>query len=274
MPAVELRQKHRSSTVWIVTVLIMAAVLLSRLDRHVWKARARHTLSGRMAGLPRIMLWAWERPEDLGFINPRQVGVAFLAQTLYLRGAKVVVRPRLPGLSFSPGTALEAVVRIESDRAEPPALSIAQRWEAVSAIGDLKRIPGIAAVQVDFDATRRERAFYRDLLYDLRRQLPDSQALSITALASWCLGDPWLSGLPVDEAVPMLFRMGPDGRQVLLHLEAGGDFRSALCQQSVGLSTDEPVGRLPVGRRIYLFRPGAWSAEALRKVMTEVKPWQ
>jgi hypothetical protein len=43
-----------------------------------------------------------------------------------------------------------------------------------------------------------------------------------TALASWCEADGWISGLPVAEAVPMLFRMGPD------HYFPGGDFRSAL----------------------------------------------
>ncbi len=29
---------------------------------------------------PRVMLWAWERPEKLDFINPRETGVAFLAR--------------------------------------------------------------------------------------------------------------------------------------------------------------------------------------------------
>jgi len=38
--------------------------------------------------------------------------------------------------------------------------------------------------------------------------------LSITALASWCAGDPWITGLPIDEAVPMLFRLGPDTRNI------------------------------------------------------------
>jgi hypothetical protein len=27
---------------------------------------------------PRVMLWAWERPEDLRFIAPDRVGIAFL----------------------------------------------------------------------------------------------------------------------------------------------------------------------------------------------------
>lgn len=34
--------------------------------------------------LPPVILWAWERPEDLEFLNSQRFGVAFLAQTLTL----------------------------------------------------------------------------------------------------------------------------------------------------------------------------------------------
>src|SRR5262249_668293 len=54
----------------------------------------------RMNDLPRVFLWAWERPEDLRFIDLREVGVAFLAETVYLRGERVVVRPRMQSLSL------------------------------------------------------------------------------------------------------------------------------------------------------------------------------
>ncbi|HKX29107.1 MAG TPA: hypothetical protein VJ302_15540, partial [Blastocatellia bacterium] len=33
---------------------------------------------------PRIVLWAWERPENLEFIDPGRIGVAFLARTIRL----------------------------------------------------------------------------------------------------------------------------------------------------------------------------------------------
>ena len=36
-----------------------------------------------------VILWAWERPEDLSFINPEKVGVAFLAKTIYLRASRI-----------------------------------------------------------------------------------------------------------------------------------------------------------------------------------------
>ena len=52
----------------------------------------------RMSGAPRTILWAWERPEDLRFLDPRQVGVAYLAATLDLPDGRVLVRPRFQPL--------------------------------------------------------------------------------------------------------------------------------------------------------------------------------
>src|SRR5258708_1560376 len=63
---------------------------------------------------PRIMVWAWERPEKLDFLDPNEAGVAFLARTIHVRGDVVTARPRMQPLVVKPGTALMAVVRIES----------------------------------------------------------------------------------------------------------------------------------------------------------------
>lgn len=73
----------------------------------------------RLSHFPKIILWAWERPEELRFIDPREVGVAFLARTIFLKGETIIVRPRLQPLSVPDQTALMAVVRIESDRFDP-----------------------------------------------------------------------------------------------------------------------------------------------------------
>src|SRR4030095_8793182 len=102
--------------------------------------------------------------------------------------------------------------------------------------------PGrVSAIQIDFDALVSERDFYRALLQDLRAQLPNNVPLSMTALASFCIGDRWLDDLPVDEAVPMIFRMGADDRTVKNLLTSGEDFREPLCQKSYGIAVDEPL---------------------------------
>lgn len=218
------------------------------------------------------MLWAWERPEDLRGIDPREAGVAFLARTVFLTGDGVAVRPRLQPLRVPPGTTVVAVVRVEIGRGTPPTLSPQQRKATAQAIAEAAGTPRLFGLQVDFDATRSERAFYRDLLRDLRAQLPAQMPLSITALASWCLGDNWLAGFPVDDAIPMLFRMGIGEREVELHLKAGGDFRSPVCRQSLGISTDEPLAYLPAGRRLYIFRPRAWTPDFARLTIETVQP--
>jgi hypothetical protein len=40
-----------------------------------------------LPGIPRLVLWAWERPERLDFIDPHAAGVAYLAQAGRLRQA-------------------------------------------------------------------------------------------------------------------------------------------------------------------------------------------
>jgi hypothetical protein len=193
-------------------------------------------------------------------------GVAFLAVTLRLKGSETVIVPRMQPLLVDPRTPLIAVARIETLRGGA-ALDSAQRDRVIEHVLRIGRLPGIRAVQIDSDATVSERPFFRSLLADLRRRLRQNIGLSFTALASWCMGDDWLSGLPVDEVVPMLFAMGPDGPEIKSRLTEGGDFSSPLCQTSLGLSTREPVVRSWPGRRIYLFSPAAWTEKAFREAL-------
>ena len=251
--------------------LVVAMFLLANLASLVWK-RARPGLCGDpLFACPRVFLWAWERPENLEFIDPRQLGVAVLAKTILMRGPKVTVRPRLQPFQAPRETSTIAVVRIETERTEA---APGQSREVAAEIAQLAETPGLAAIQIDFDAVKSERPFYRMLLEELRRRLPASVKLSITALASWCIYDDWISELPVDEAVPMLFRMGVDREGVVRYLRSGNDFRPKICRYSVGVSTDEPLPSLPSGRRMYLFHPRPWTAQSLREILEEVRKWQ
>jgi len=117
---------------------------------------------------------------------------------------------------------------------------------------------GLAAFQVDFDATRSQREFYRSLLIDLRHRMPPRLPLSMTALASWCSRDDWISNLPVDEAVPMFFRMEPDRLRAAAN-RSEYRVRERLCLGSVGISTQEPWPEQEIsGKRIYLFPDRGW----------------
>ena len=256
----------------LAAALLVSAFLSGRLNTEAVGVAPAASPEDRMSEFPKIILWAWERPEDLRFISTDEVGVAFLARTIYLRNDKVIVRPRLQPLNVLPETKLIAVARIESNRSAQ--LSLTGRAQTVTAIAELARNERVAAIQIDFDARSSEREFYRDLINDLRRELPPRVKLSITALASWCMGDNWLTGLPIDEAVPMLFRMGVDRPNILARLEAGADFSNAIARHSLGLSTDEPLDRLPAGRRVYVFNPRSWSEQSAQKIVGEVRKWQ
>lgn len=214
-----------------------------------------------LPGFPHVFLWAWERPENLEFLNPHATGVAFLARTVCLRGGAVSVRPRLNPLRYPPGTVLMAVVRVEPQDSTMPSVEAAS-----AAIAEAAAIPGVRALQVDFDATLSQRRFYRALLADLRGRVPLSTPLSMTALASWCESDGWIAGLPVAEAVPMLFRMGLGERPART-------FRQPLCRTSAGVSTDEPLREPPSAARLYIFNPRPWSAASYQATLREVRKW-
>src|SRR5712672_3959728 len=126
-------------------------------------ATAHSSSRDKMNHFPRIILWAGERRENLSFIDPDKTAVAFLACTLDLDGDRVDIRPRFQPLTVPPRTTLIAVVRIEDDRRAPPSLSASQRIRAARIIAGFANA-STAAIQIDFDALRSERGFYRDLL--------------------------------------------------------------------------------------------------------------
>lgn len=265
-------------------------------------------------GMPPLVLWAWERPDDLRDVDAKRAGVAFLVGTIFVRSIipngdeasdeGVVLRPRLQPLRVPEGAALMAVVRIETQQgwSQPnyqpikqseaaladTAYTEVQRRRIVSLINRLAVLPEVRAVQIDFDATRSEQAFYQALLIDLRKALPSGMPISITALASWCVGDPWLEKLPlgtINEAVPMLFRMGPDAPNIASFLNRDNEFRVAACRGSIGVSTDEGFSKeiLRAGfvgnsvdlhaRRVYVFHPKAWNKGSEQKTVGAVYKW-
>jgi len=206
------------------------------------------------------VLWAWESPQDLRFLNHGE-GVAFLAGEFWVEGEDTRWIPRRNPLLVNPGTPLMAVLRIESRQARwaPP-----QREACLKRALALLALPQVQGLQIDFDAKESERESYAAILHDLRARLPRDRPLSITALASWCLADPWLKAheAAVDETVPMLFRMGREGDRVRKNLEQGQEFMVNSARHSYGISTDEPLPRLRSGRRCYVFHPGPWTPQA------------
>lgn len=242
-----------------VEIRILLAILLTTACLHLKPdAGPHHGLSNRMKRLPSRTLWAWERPEDLSLIDPSSTAIAWLDQTL-LVGANVTPVARHQPMAYPTAAIRIAVVRIEvqsgTDIEGERGQSLAR--EVASAVLTSAAVPGVSALQIDFDATRSQRGFYSELLRDLRSSMPAEMALSITALASWCSYDDWIGNLPVDEAVPMFFRMEPDRRRSPEDLPEFR-IREPLCAGSAGISTRErwPIGL--GGKRIYIFADRGW----------------
>jgi hypothetical protein len=260
-----------------IIALVGAAILFASLALGFTKARSviskrkSAATATRLNHIPQVILWAWERPTDLRFINTAETGVAFLSRTVRLRSNDVLVRPRLQPLNLPEGVHVIAVARVETDSLKKPDLSPQQRDKVAGAIAEMALLPNVSNIQIDFDATQSERAFYRDVIFEVRRRLPEKTALSITALASWCTYDDWLSDLPIDEAVPMLFRMATDGKQIANRLDAGEDFIAPLCRHSYGISTNEPRSNLSATRRRYVFNPDPWTEDSVRAIMESRK---
>ncbi len=218
--------------------------------------------------MPPKFLWAWERPEDLRFLDTKKFGVAFLAQTLYLQKDEVDFRPRRQPLELAEGTYLIAVTRIETKKDQMrPTFSLDQRNRIVSLIKNTLELPNVKAVQIDFDVVASERSFYRELVLELKKQLPEDTPFSITSLASWCVGDTWFKDLPIDEAVPMAFQMGTDDKPIRDFLAKGNDWNELLCRGSYGIALDEPRKiQFKPDRRFFYFSQTAWKQTDLEKL--------
>lgn len=251
--SISIKTAARAGSAAAVLGALLVAGLLSR---HLQGLRNR---PDPLPGFPPLMLWAWEEAQDLRFLDPSRVGVAYLAETLIIeQNGTTLLRPRLQPLYVTPGTKLIAVVRIENQSA--------QSSDAQTLANDILRrqiLQGASALQIDYDATRSERPQYRELLRVLCNRLPPNMPLTITALVSWCAGDDWIDGLPVAEAVPMYFRMGVE--QPLRR----APLRASVCEYSTGLSIDELL-RVPLHRRIFLFSPRSWTSEDLNQALYEI----
>ena len=145
-------------------LVMLAALAIATFFSAKTKTLSRNRIDEN--GFPRIVLWAWERPEDLSTFDPQRFAVAFLAQTLILKGDDVVLTPRHQPLKVRPEAKLIAVTRIESQKTtgERPALIDLQRQKLVMLIMRTLELKNVSALQIDFDAASSERLFYRSLL--------------------------------------------------------------------------------------------------------------
>lgn len=226
----------------ILSVVVLANSAFSPFKHGRKKFSSAHT--------PAINVWAWERDEDLSFIDPAKVSVSYFAGMIYVRGSSVSFRPRTQKLKLAKGTQTVPVFRIESLRGEGmpgtvstsdarmPDLSAAD-YVVKTIVSRLKELPPSNMVQLDFDALEDERPFYTAILKQLRRELPPDSKISITALGSWLLSDRWLQEGDADEVVAMLFSIGADKKNILDRVQKQDLDSGANAEMALGISANE-----------------------------------
>lgn len=217
-----------------------------------------------LAQLPKDMLWAWERPEDLRWL-PAGIGVAYVASAIELRGDKALIRRRTAPLLLADNTAIVPVVHIDVSWNFPPTKT-QQQIDTITA--ELQRVTARAnrnVVQLDFEVGRSQRAFLADTIAAARARLDPRIALSSTALASWCLDDYWIAELASDEVIPMVFRMGREQHALRQRILQQRGFVQQRCRSAIGFSSDEPMMAVNTGRHYY-FSPKSWTAASWQAV--------
>ncbi|MFT4252081.1 MAG: hypothetical protein QM608_06325 [Caulobacter sp.] len=219
-----------------------------------------------------LVVWAWERPEDLRFLGD-QAEVAVQTGFVELSGGSVMSRGRRFPLRVGRPPS-SAVVHVQIDPALPLDWTPVLRARTAAAILHYAAAIPAERVQVDFEVRASQRQVLLDVLTDVRAGLPRGTLLSMTALASWCDTESWLEQAPVDEVVPMLFRMTEGGEPLRERLARGGDFRNPKCRTALALATDTPIVRAPPGRRVYLFAPRSWSEADFEAARRQVGGWR
>ncbi len=248
---------------------------------------------------PHVTVWAWERDENLSYIDPAKIDVAYFAGNIYVHGSLVSFRPRTQKLKLPKNAKTIPVFRIETIRRSSASSSSTPTptqaaTDAVSSVPDQKAAQLVARtitgelkklnkyqcaqmVQIDFDALEDERPFYKTLLRNLRQELPPATKISITALASWLLADRWIEPGSADEAVAMLFSIGPGKRDVLSRLKKQTLDSGAGVPVAIGISASEgETNRMlfptEVQRKtdnLYIFSSRPWTEKRLRAITYE-----
>lgn len=212
-----------------------------------------------LAILPKKIIWAWPRPEDLRFL-PGNVGVAYVATSVNIENNQAYVYPRMHPLLVNPNTRIIPVVHVDASWRKPPTLNDEQLEAIVKELMYAATLGNSNTVQLDFEVRRSQQNFLKMIVTKARQTLPETTALSMTALASWCAGDDWLSKMPADEIVPMAFRMAAGDVAIRQLLAKQGHFKPENCQTAIGTALDEPIVTLDnTNIRRYYFSPKSWT---------------
>ncbi len=215
--------------------------------------------------LPPLMLWAWEAPQDLRSINVKTTGVALLVLTISFKKSRIIYYSRQQPLYAPLNTYLTAVVHIGNPPKNILSPTVARFWALK--IKNVYHRGSYKELQIDFDAVPRQQKFYQELLRELRKELGAHAIISITALASWCTNDRWITNanLPINYVVPMFFSLDTNKiRRNRFIKSFDSQHLAPYCQGPIGLTTnkdwDVPI---TTQKPIFIYNTGSWAKDSL-----------
>lgn len=218
----------------------------------------------------KIIVWAWERNENLTFLDSDTV-VAYYAGSVIIKDGRMAVSKRVRTLKILEDTKVIPVVRIDNfDTAEeitPWRMKDIEDFIINSC--DQKLVVGC---QIDFDVKTSERTAYMSIISSVRDRLSKNIPLSITALVSWCDKSSWMNDAQIDFAVPMFYRLGADESTIRGGYTGKTFMGSPKCAGAIGISTDEPLPKEKYigGRDIYIFNPNSWDEQEFRSIIKKM----
>ena len=257
----KLLQTRRAIVIVVCSSLSLAFLALLA---YVWIGNWSGPLT--TSAVPEYYLWAWRRPEDLSFIEPGSAHAAIWTATIFIEDGRMSVERRTVPVTYPADIDIVAVTRLEVRGV----YGIEMARSVAAAIFETGAAFRPVEYQVDFDTLLSQRSFYRLLLLELRNIIGDAK-LSITALASWCLLDNWITILPIDSAVPMVYRLGTQRESIVKKLRAKGAFPEPICAGNVGFSADEPAVWLRDLERVFLFHPLPWTRERFQAFIDQLE---
>ena len=222
-----------------------------------------------------LVLWVWERPENLYFMKNENVTYAFLVGTVTKTDNGLIPYPRKQPLRIPDNSKRVAVVRIE-DKSNRK-LFTDHDLEQISnfIINSCTKLENNISCQIDFDATQSQLDFYKRLLVAVRTKLPANIKLSITSLVSWCTTneEPWFIDSPIDEIIPMFFRLGVEANTYWNKITQETLILNRACQKSIGISTDEELpGKVYLKDKIiYIFNNRHWNRSNWDIIKSNIK---
>lgn len=252
------RARGRGVLAIVVCAAAGVALLAGGVLARVHGQRAPVSTAEVEASVGRGVAWVWP-----GSNGPQRAGeVAVLVESLILRGHGVERSGRTQPLAVPADVRLVPVIHVEAADDAPAEISDRQRRAIVAAVQRHASLAGSGTLQLDFEAPTRQREAYRTLVATLRDALPTHVRLSVTALAHWCTQGDWLDRLPVDEVVPMLYRLGPHADDWRRRFTQGDPALARRCQgPALGFATNDPPSSALLARatRPYWFDEAAWA---------------